>query len=360
MKKFFAMALAFAAVLSASAQAQDAKTIYNDAKKLDDAFTKSLPSQMNPKAQLTPEAAKGLLSAMEMYDKVLELDNQPNEKGEVKPKFTDKIQKSLAKHAASGDFAKAGGVLFNAGMKFPEAYEAFMTSGIMSSQLGIVPDSVYAIDFYNAGNCAFGTDFKAAHEAYSAARKANIKDPQAYTYDIASLQNIAHQDETFAEEAKKQIKQISEDAVNTFGYGNDYIFNNYMQHFIDDSNYDGAIEVLDKAIAADPSHDNYYRLKGLVNYSNRKYMQAAKDFANMAELSDNYSYLREAANYINDSAKRYLGTLDVVTPQQKADILATYQLAIKVAQKAQQAPDAKSVDDIIEDIEYNVENAQKL
>lgn len=360
MKKFFAFALAIVAFCVAGAQqAQDAKTLYQEAKKLDDAFNKGVPSAMNPNATLTPEAAKGLLQAMDIYEQVMALDTLPDAKGKVKPKYIDKIMKSVMMHATKGDFARAGGVLFNAGNKFPDAYQAFMISGSLAAQSGVV-DSVYAIDFYNAGNCAFGVDFAAAHEAYAAARAANIKDPQAYTYDIASLQNLAHDNEQFAPEAKKLIAAISKEAVDRFGAGNDYIFNNYMQHFIDEGDFAGALAVLEQAIQNDPGHDNFYRLRGLVNFSDKKYEAAAADFVKMAELSNNYGYLREAANYLNDCGKRYLGTLEAVSPEQKAAILAMYKQALSVAQKATQAPDARPVDDIVEDINYNIENANNL
>lgn len=49
MKKIFAFALAAAAAMSV--QAQDAKTLYNEAKKLDDTFNKSKPTQTAPKSR---------------------------------------------------------------------------------------------------------------------------------------------------------------------------------------------------------------------------------------------------------------------------------------------------------------------
>lgn len=357
MKKIFVLALALVAVLTAGAQ--DAKTLFDQAKKLDDTFKKGIPSPMNPNATLTPEAAKGLLEAMDLYQQVIELDQKPNEKGQVKPKYTDKIMKSVALHAAGGDFARAGGVLFNAGMKYPEAYQAFMLSGSMAAQSGAV-DSIYAVDFYNAGNCAFGTDFEAAQVAYEAARKANIQDPQCFVYEIASLQNIANQDTAKAAEAQKMIREVSGEAVKRFGNENDYIFNNYLQGFIDDNDYEGAMALIDKAIAADPNHDNFYRLRGLIHFTRHDYKTAAQDFLKMSEVSNNYNYLREAADYLNDCGKRYLGTLDTVSAAQKAEILDMYNKALQVAAKAAQAPDAQSMDGIIEDINYNIENANNL
>ena len=119
MRKFFAFALAAAAAIGV--QAQDAKTLYNQAKKLDDEFNKSKPTQMSPNKEVTPDVALGLLNALEMYDQVLVLDQQPNEKGQVKPKFTKKIEDSMKKHSQDNDFNVAASVLFNADKKYPEA-----------------------------------------------------------------------------------------------------------------------------------------------------------------------------------------------------------------------------------------------
>lgn len=363
MKKFFLLTLAFVATCVMSMQAQEVKELYNQGHKLEKEFKKGLPTPEKQNIKPTAEQAEALVQALDIYEKVMQLDTLPNEKGEVKPKYTEKIMKSLVEYAAKRNLNDAAVALFNAGKKYPEAHEMFMLSGTLSAMQGL-PVEFYNLDFVNAGHAAFGNDFAAAHEAYAAARASEVNDPEIYKYDIAALQNIAVKDtteaQTIAKQCQAEIKAVAKEGYDRFGATDDYVFNTYMQHFIDDNDYDGAIVVLDKAIAADPTHDNLYRLRGLVDFSKKDYKQAVEDFRKMAEVSNNFAYLREAAGYVNDCGKRYLGTLDTVSPEQKAEILGMYQAAMQIVDKAKAAPDASSMDDVVEDIEYNVENANKL
>ena len=56
-----------------------------------------------------------------------------------------------------------------------------------------------------------------------------------------------------------------------------------------------------------------------------------------------------------------MGNIANPTPEDKAQILHIFDSALKIANKAKTAPDADSrVSNEIEDIEYNIENANKL
>lgn len=355
MKKIFILAIAAASVATASAQ--DCKALYEQGKKLDDAFNKEKPSPLNPKSEISAEAAAGLLEAYDLYLQAIECEKVPNAKGKVEDKLTKKIDKALKMHIADADFNKAAIVLFNADKKYPEAYRAFMISGETSRDFGTAADTVYAVDFYNAGNSAFGTDFKAAVEAYTQARKAHINEPQAYVYNIASLQQLAQNDSTYA----AQIYDVAAEGVDRFGASNDYIFGNYLQYYLDNKKYDEAIAKLNGILAKDASNANVYRLRAIVNNAQHKYVDAIPDFVKVAELSDNFGYVRDAANNINNIAKFMLGQINNATPEQKAEIIEYFNDALKIAQKAQTLDDADgSVNGIIEDIQYNLENANKL
>lgn len=362
MKKLISLAIVLTATLSCLAQtaAEQAKDLYKKAETLDKEFRKGIPSQLNPNAKLTPEAAKGLLEAMDLYAKVMELDQQPDEKGKVKPKYTEKIKKSIMTHSAAGNFARAGGVLFGADMKYPEAYEAFMTSGMLAAQQG-VQDSVYSIDFVNAGKCAFGTDYAAARDAFEAARKANTQDIDAYKYEISSINILGQNDSTYTEQAKKLVDEVAEAAYKKFGASDDYLFSYYVQIIMDRPDYPAALAVIDEAIAANPSHDNSYRLRGIVNYAQKDYMAAAKDFTKMSGLTSNFGYMRDAIDYLNRCGKFYISSLETVTPEQKAEVISVYENAIAAADKAKamEGADPESIDYLLEDINYNLENARK-
>lgn len=361
MKKIFAFALAAAAAMSV--QAQDAKTLYNEAKKLDDTFNKSKPTQTAPNKQITEEAALALLQAMEMYDQVAVLDNQPNEKGEVKPKFIKKIQDSREKHAKGNDFNQAAIVLYNANKKFPEAYTAFMLNGNTSKEYKTAADTVYAIDFYNAGNMAYGVDFKAAAKAYEAARAANIKDVNAYIYDIGSRQQMAQKDPEYAKQAGEDIFVIAGEGLKRFGPEQDFLLNNYIQHFIDNEKYDEAFGVLDQIAAQYPNNANVYRLRGIMSNATHKYKDAIPAFTKMADLTNRADYLTRAADDLNRIGKMVMGNLgNNVAPDQKAEVLDILNAAMSIANKAKTAEDAdlNQINDVIEQIQYSINNANLL
>lgn len=359
MKKLFIIALVAAGVAPMSAQ--DCKSLYEQGKALDDAFNKEKPTMLDPQKQPSAEASAGLLKAYDLFMQAMECEKVPNAKGKVENKLTKKIEKALKAHSADMDYNKAAIALFNANMRYPEAYTAFMLSGAATRELGTVADSVYAVDFYNAGNSAFGSDFAAAAKAYSEARKANTTEPMAYVYNIASLQQMAQADSTFEAKAADEIFAVASEGVERFGASNDFIFGNYIQHFLDASAYDEALAALAKCIANEPNNANIYRLRAIVNNAQHQYANAVPDFKKVAELSDNYEYVRDASNNINNIAKFMMGQINNATPEQKTQILDFFNSALQIANKAKamEGADAK-IDSIIEDINYNIENANKL
>lgn len=355
MKKLIVMAIAAAGVFSVQAQ-QDCKALYKQAEDLDKAFNKE---RIANGSKVSPEAAMSLLNAYDLYMQVVECEKMPDAKGKVSDALTKKIDKALKTHYQQDDFMIAGVTLYNADKHYPEAYNAFMRSGYGAIELGTKQDTVYAVDFYNAGNSAFGKDFKAAAKAYTEARKANIKDPQAYVYNIASLQNIAAQDTTY--NAYADIYEIASEGVKKFGASNDYIFANYIQNYLDNNKYDDAVNILNDLATKEPTNANIYRLRAIVNNANHKYDQAIPDFQKVAELSDNFEYVRDAANNINKIAKFKMGQINNATPQQKSEIIGYFNAAMEIANKAKGLKDANgSIDSIIEDIDYNLQNANKL
>lgn len=358
MKKIFALAIAAASIFTV--QAQDAKALYEQAKKLDDAFNKAKPTQMNPEGKLDADLSKGLLDAIDIYGQVLGLDQKPNEKGQVKPKFTKKIQSSMTQHAIDGDYSKAAVLLYNAGRQYPEAYNAFMLSGMSSKQLNI-PDSIYSVDFYNAGNSAYGKDFKAAAAAYDAARAANSNEINVYVYSIGARQNLAQQDTVYAKQATKEISDIAKEGLERFGYDQDFLLNNYLQYFFENNDFDKALNELEKVAQLNPNNANVYRLRGMISNAKHDYLQSIPSFVKMSELTDNYGYLLAAAGDLNSIGKAIMGRITNPTPEDKAQILDIFNSALKIAKKAQSTAEAdQRIANEIDDIEYNIENANKL
>ncbi|MCM1004806.1 MAG: tetratricopeptide repeat protein [Prevotella sp.] len=350
MKKFFALALAVAAFFTVQAQQQDVKALYEQGKKLEKEYDKV-------KANPTPEGAEALMQAYDLYNQVMQA-----EEGTEKPKYSKKLQEGMLKRAMSGDFQNAAVALFNGGKKYPEAYAAFMMSGQGCAATGMVPDTICAIDFFNAGNSAYGTDFEAAAVAYDAAIAANIPQVDAYVYAIGARQNLSAQKPENKAEYDKQIHEIAQKGVQTFGYNQDFLFNNFLQYYFDQNRFDEALAELAKAEQADPTNANIYRLRGIIANAQHDYLASVPAFVKMAELTDKYDYLQTAAEDLNSVGKAILGSVTKVTPEAKQQILDIFNSAKKIAEKAKTAPgaNAQKVDYIIDDIDYNIENANKL
>lgn len=350
MKKLFALALAAMTLFTAQAQEQDVKAIFEQGKKLEKEYDKA-------KGEPDVVSAEALMQAFDLYEQVMNA-----EQSNPKPKYSQKIQESLLKRTMSGDFQKAAIALFNGGKQYPEAYGAFMLSGMGSQASGMVPDTVYAVDFLNAGNSAYGKDFEAAAAAYDAAIAANIPETSAYIYAIGARQNLMSQKPELKDECTKQIYEIAKKGVDKFGIAEDFLFNNYLQQFFENNDFDTALAELSKAEQIAPDNANIYRLRGIISNAKHDYLAAVPAFVKMSELTDKYDYLIKAAGDLNSVGKAIMGNITDPTPEAKAQILDIFNSALKIAEKAAtvEGADASKVNYEIEDIKYNIENANKL
>lgn len=350
MKKIFALALAAAAIFTVQAQEQDVKANYEQGKKLEKVYDKA---KENPDVA----SAEALMQAFDLYNKVMTA-----EQGSQKPKYSEKIMKQMTKRAMEGDFQKAAIALFNGGKQFPEAYGAFMISGVSSKMTGLVPDTVYAIDFFNAGNSAYGRDFEAAAVAYDAAIEANSTDPNAYIYAIGSRQNLLPQKPELKDKLSDEIHAVAQKGIERFGYEQDFLFNNYLQYYFDKNDFATALTELEKAEKANPANANVYRLRGIISNAKGDYLATVPAYVKMSELTDNFDYLYSAAGDLNTLGKAIMGKINNPTPEAKQQILDIFNTALNIARKASTAPnaDAQKVQNEIEDIEYGISNANKL
>lgn len=359
MKKIIALAFAGAAVLSMSAQ-QDCKSMFEQAKKLDDLFNKEKPTQTDPNKVISVEAAQALIDAYTIYNQVIECEAVPNAKGKVENKLTKKAEASLLKHAQDGDYYKAAMTFYNAEKNYPEASKAFFLSGLNSQKYATAPDTIAAEDFFNAGTLAFGNDFNEAAAAFEASRKAGSNKPEVYLYNIYSLQQLAMKDTTL--NFHEQIFDIAKQGVGKFGATNDQLYKMYIQHFLDNDDLQGAFDEVNKAMAKEPNSATLYGLRGYLNVEKNEVEPAIADYSKAGELSDNFEYVRDYANTINRLGKFIIGQLPMSpTADQKTMVLGIFQEAKKLAEKAQTLPEADgSVASILDDINYNIENAEKL
>lgn len=345
--------------------ANDANTYYIAGKIEFDAFDKGFQQGMiNPQA---PEAnplmmAEELLNGYNYFLKALPLDEQPNEKGEVKPKYTKDIQNRVAGHAT--DFFRSGADLYEAQKFYPEAYTAFLTFAEMpdaewlGSKAPKLNDTDRGQAYFNAALCAYsGNQLLKAADAFRASRQHGYDDENhnGYIYEIACWQNLAQNDSTMADTAKKRIFDVAKEGYDKFGISQPLFLNNLVNTYVQDGDFSSAINAVNGLLADNPDNSNLYGLLGFI-YDRQDNDQASLDaYGKAASLPDcDYETLKNAA-------KKYLrvGTAEFnkVEPNNREGKLAVkakyFEPANEIAQRAKSMnQDDPDLDYVVENIEY--------
>lgn len=252
------LTLGLAAVFTFAAQAQeDAKTYYKqglDAQKL---FEKE-----NDKYSTSPESAdravmfEALLNMHDYYMKAYELDNMPNAKGQIKPKFTKKIAKSLSDYLVGyinavgyymeqRDYAKALRATENfRGIKKMEIFKDTPTAALDSNAM--------LVNFFAIVN-AYQNDQKELAIQYAQEAK-NSPYRQNDVYQILAQTHLELGDSTkYIETIQEGAKLFPKEAFYTVNLTNLYI---------SQGKNDEARTFLAKAIETDPDNAQLYDVMG--------------------------------------------------------------------------------------------------
>lgn len=361
MKKIYALALSLCSIGAISAQ-NDAKSLYETGKEAEDRFNKALPAAIVTQ-QMSPEEAYSLIEAYNIYMQVLPLDSLPNEKGKIKPKYSKKIINSLTSHVKDFDFQRAAIFLYNSDKRYPEAYTAFKLTGelprtAMFAEVGkAIHDTICAENLFNAGLCAYGARaYKESAEAFQKAAQLDPRKIDAYVYEIASYQNS----DMDASQKEALIYVAAENGYKAHGATNTYIFNNYINKFLNNNDIATANRILMEEAQKDPTNGNIELLLGILKNKEEKYDEALVHFTKAGELSTTYNTLLDASRQINLIAKHKNNAIDpnaADAAEQKAAVKRCFETALAIANKAKGCEGADNqVNSIIDDIQYSIDN----
>lgn len=402
MKRFFTIALCLAAIGSASAQKavvdqanklagktdqlnqarnliqqamsnpetqNDARTYFVAGKIEFDAFDNATKAKMiNPSdasAQGTVMADE-LIQGYKYFLKALPLDSVPNEKGQVKPKYSKDILNKIGGHA--NDFFTAGADYFNNKDYYPKAYEAFMiygdlpASGMLGKMAELIDPSQIATSFFNAGLSAYsGNSVEESAKAFRKARLAGYDQPECYIYEIACWQNIAQKDEARMKEAQDNILEIAKAGHEKYGLEQPLFINNMINSIVTDGNIQGALDVLNKVIAENPDNANLYGLRGYVYDRADKDAESEADYRKAANLPNvDFETLKNASKKIfriGTSKWNEIEGASAEATQARQNVKTNYFEAAKtIAEKAatMQADDS-DLQNVLESINYALE-----
>lgn len=349
--------------------ANDARTYFVAGKIEFDAFDKATTAKMiNPDDPTAKPAvmADELMNGYKYFLKALPLDSVPNEKGQVKPKYSKDILNKITGHA--NDFFTAGANYFNEKMYYPQAYEAFMVygdlpaSGMMGKASALIPQEQIGTAYFNAGLSAYsGNDVEKSAEAFKKARNAGYDQKEAYIYEIACWQTIAQKDEARTKEAQDHIMDVAKAGNDKFGIEEPIFINNMINSLVVDNKIDEALNQLNSVIAANPDNANLLGLRGYV-YDRADNDDASEaDYRKAADMANvDFETLKNASKKIFRVGTKKWDSIEGTSAeaaQARKDVKANYfDVAKSIAEKAEgMNPGDSDLQTLMESINYVLE-----
>lgn len=349
--------------------AKDARTYYTAGKIEFDAYDKAtVNSQINPSdPSAQPDVmADEIMNGYRYFLQALPLDSLPNEKGQVKPKYSKDILSKISGHA--NDFFTAGANYFNAKQYYPQAYEAFMvygdlpTSGMLGKMSALIPAEQIATAFFNAGLAAYqGGAIEESANAFKKAREAGYDKDEAFIYEIACWQNLAQNDEARSAESQKRIMEVAQAGYDKFGMEQPIFFNNIINSLVVDGQIDQALAKLNDALAQNPNNAGLYGLRGYVYDRAEKDDLSEADYRKAASLPDvDFETLKNASKKIFRIGTSKWDKIEGNSTDTKAarqDVKANYFDAAKnIAEQAKAVnPSDSDLQTLMESIDYVLE-----
>ena len=344
-----------------------ARTYYVAGKIEFDAFDNGYKTKMinpdDPTAQPTVLADE-IINGYGYFLQALPLDSLPNEKGQVKPKYSKDIINKIKGHSA--DFFSAGADYFNSKDYYPQAYNAFviygdLPSGVLSSDAASFDPQQIATSYFNAGLAAYsGNQVEASADAFKKARLAGYEQPEAYIYEIACWQNIAQQDNDRANEAQAHIFEVAKVGNEKFGMEQPIFLNNMINSLVSDNKIDEAISQLNVLIEQNPDVPNLYGLRGYVYDRAEKDDLSEADYRKAASLDNvDFETLKNASKKLYRIGTQKLNDIEGASPEANAarqDIKNNYfVVAQNYANKAAEMnPGDSDIQNVLDSIDYSI------
>lgn len=347
--------------------AEDAETYFVAGEIEWKAYDKQAAKQaVNPESVNNLEMADQLVNGYDYFMQVFPLDVKPDAKGK-NYRFTKKVQKQIKEKI--GDFWNAAINYYNADKQYPQAYKAFMIYGDIPGleELGkeapVVPDSVRATSYYNAGTVAYTVNANDdAARAFKKARENNYGDSKVYLFEIASWEKIQMADSTRLDEARKNIFEISKDGWEKYGMQQSILLKSMVTALVDEEKITEALDLLNESLEKYPNEAFILGLRGYT-YDRTGNDEASEADYRKAAAMDNADFetLRLAASKLLRTGRDKwneinIGDEDIL--KEKNDVRNNYfHPAKEIAEKAKKlaGEDQASndmIDTVLENIDY--------
>lgn len=249
----------------------DAKTWYVAGFIEDQQFNAERAKQILGQQPNEPVMYEALYGILPYFLKSYELDQLPNEKGKVKPKYTKDIKSILS---ANHVYLFNGGAYYFDKQEYRKAYDFFnqyveiselpMFEGTQTAQ----KDSTFmTVQFYAAAAASLAKDSRLAIAALERAKNTPYRQYDVYQYLCYEYGEAkTAQDSLMLEKTFEEGMQVFPDST--------FFLNNLINTYIYSNRNEKALEMLNVAIQKNPNDANLYNVMG------RVYETGLKDYAN--------------------------------------------------------------------------------
>ena len=294
----------------------DAKTWYVAGFIEDQQFNAERAKQILGQQPNEPVMYEALYGILPYFQKAYELDQLPNDKGKVKPKYTKDIKSILS---ANHVYLFNGGAYYFDKQEYKKAYDFFnqyveiselpMFAGTQTAE----KDSTFmTVQFYAAAAASLAKDSRLAIAALERAKNTPYRQYDVYQYLCYEYGEArTAQDSVMLEKTFEEGMQVFPDSA--------FFLNNLINTYIYSNRNEKALEMLNVAIQKNPNDANLYNVMGRVYETGLKdYANAEKNFQIALEKDPNLTdalsnigriYYNQGvnklseANMINDSKK---------------------------------------------------------
>lgn len=230
-----------------------------------------------------PVMYDALSAVLPFYLKSLELDQLPNAKGKIKPKYTKDIKNDLSANLIW--YINAGSHFFETN-NYKKAYDVFdqytriVDLDLFKGEPIAEKDSNFQLVMFYKGIVASQMeDHKAAVESFENLKQYDYRPAEVFQYICIEYQAM-NDTVNFVKTLKEGVEKFPEDQYFLLNLINQYAYANKN---------DEAIELLNKAIAQTPDNVQLYNVLGRMYESKENMEEAEKNFKKALEIDPKYA-----------------------------------------------------------------------
>lgn len=213
--------------------------------------------------------ALNLIDGYKYFKHALPLDSLPNEKGKIKPKFSNKVYDLVAGHLA--DYVNVGVEVFGQN-DYQGAYDLWaayveaaqnpaIIKRVAATNAALVADTLVSEIAFNQGIAAWqNNQLQNALDAFLNAKNLGYKKKALYDNAIAVASELKLND---------TVRAIAEEAIPLYGAEEPMYLGQVVNYYLQNKQLDKAFDVINQAISLNPADAQYYVIRGVL-YENRE------------------------------------------------------------------------------------------